>query len=88
MYDHMNNLSYYKRNRIRFFLMPFLHYFFDFNLENRILQFCQFKTKEEKYFKKVVNQIFINQYFDVSNELTLLILPQIIECKLIREVMK
>lgn len=89
IYDNMNNLSYYKRNRIRFLLMPFLNYLFDCKLEKRILQFCTFKTKEEKYFQTLVNHLLIHHYEALpSSELTLLILPQLIEGKLMREVMK
>lgn len=89
IYDNMNTLSYYKRNRIRFLFMPFLNYLFDSQLEKRILKFCQFKTTEEKYFKNIINQILIAYYGALfSNQLTLPILPKFIECRLIRELMK
>ena len=89
IYDHMNTLSYYKRNRIRFLFIPFLNYLFNNQLEKRILKCCKFKIIEEKYFQKVINQLLII-YYDAlsSNELTLLILPKFIESKLIRELMK
>lgn len=86
--DHMNTLSYYKRNRIRFLFMPFLNYLFNAQLERRILQFCKFKTTEEKYFQTVIKQILITYYAVSANQLTLLVLPQFIECRLIRELMK
>ena len=60
--DYTNRLTVFKRNRIRFFLFPFLKYFFDRKIELKISIIMNLTTEYMAYFEYINKQVFFFMY--------------------------
>ncbi len=83
--DITNRFIFYRRNRIRFFLFPFLHYFFQIQIDSKIFRLLKLTTAQSDYFQKLDQKLFIlshlkkNFYF---------LMPTILQKIFIKKILK
>ncbi|MFY2490851.1 ATP-binding protein [Escherichia coli] len=56
--DRTNIQFSYKRNRIRLQFLPYIQYFFNTNLFQKIVQIQKIITRENKYFDRLINKLY------------------------------
>lgn len=83
--DSTNRLVFFSRNRIRFFLFPFLKYFFDKNIELKITK-ANFLTIEYiAYFEYISKQLF---FFLYSKQNLYFLMPNVLKKFFIKQFLK
>ncbi|BEI31719.1 tRNA-Ile lysidine synthase (chloroplast) [Bryopsis sp. KO-2023] len=83
--DSTNRVIFFSRNRIRFFLFPFLKYFFDQKIELKITKINFLTTEYLSYFEYVSKQLF---FFLYSKQNLYFLMPNIIKKFFIKQFLK
>ncbi len=83
--DFTNRQVFFKRNRIRFFLFPFLRYFFDFQIQNQISKSAQITNDQVFYFGLICRQLFFFIYYQQN---IYWLLPSVIQKQFLKNFLK
>ena len=83
--DYTNRLIFFSRNKIRFFLFPFLKYFFDENIELKITKANFLTTEYLAYFEYISKQLFFYIY---SKQNLYFLMPNVIKKFFIKQFLK
>lgn len=83
--DYTNRLILFSRNKIRFFLLPFLKYFFDKNIEFKITKINFFLIEYFSYFDYISKQVF---FFIYSKQNFYFLMPNVIKKFFIKQFLK
>ena len=83
--DRTNRFIFYRRNRIRFFLFPFLKYFFKIEIELKLFNLLKLTIDEFYYFQKMSTNLFFLIYLKKN---IYLLMPNILQKKFIKKMLK